>query len=93
VKVIYKPFALMFGVVGGVLAKKLFERVWGLFDRGDPPAPNVKQTSWSKVLAAAAVEGLTFKVTRAAVDRAGARCFERLTGVWPGPRESEPDSE
>jgi hypothetical protein len=91
VKLLYKPFGLIFGVLGGVLARKVFARLWGLFDREKPPAPNVRQTTWRKVLAAAAVEGLTFKLTRAAVDRAGARLFERLTGVWPGPRQSEPD--
>ena len=90
---LYKPFALNFGILGGVVAKKLFERVWSLFDRDEPPPANLRQTTWAKVLGAAAVEGLTFKVTRAAVDRGGARLFERLTGVWPGPRERESESE
>jgi hypothetical protein len=36
------------------------------------------------VLGAAIVEGVTFKVTRAAVDRAGAKGFDHLFGVWPG---------
>ena len=41
------------------------------------------------MLGAAAVEGIAFKTTRAAVDRAGARSFEHLTGFWPG--EKVPD--
>jgi hypothetical protein len=41
------------------------------------------------VLGAAVVEGVTFKVTRAAVDRAGAKGFAHLTGYWPG--EKQPD--
>ena len=35
---------------------------------------------------------MTFKVTRAAVDRAGAKGFAHVTGFWPGekaPDESE----
>jgi hypothetical protein len=32
---------------------------------------------------------VTFKVTRAAVDRAGAKGFAHLTGYWPGPKETE----
>jgi len=35
------------------------------------------------------VEGVTFKVTRAAVDRAGAKGFAHLTGYWPGPKEPD----
>jgi hypothetical protein len=93
VKLLYKPFAVVFGLLGGALAKRVFDGLWSLIDRDEPPAPNLRQTSWPKVLAAAAVEGLTFKVTRAAVDRGGARLFERLTGVWPGPREREADAD
>jgi hypothetical protein len=91
VKLLYKPFAVVFGLLGGLVAKRLFAALWGLVDREQPPAPTTRNTSWLKVLGAAAVEGLTFKVTRAAVDRAGARSFERLTGVWPGERAPEPD--
>ena len=43
------------------------------------------------MLGAAAVQGVTFKVTRAAVDRAGANGFAHLTGFWPG--EKAPDDE
>jgi len=82
---LYKPFSLVFGIVGGLLAKQLFAVVWSWIDKEDPPDANVRETTWPKVLGAAAVEGVTFNVTRAAVDRAGARGFERLTGVWPGP--------
>jgi hypothetical protein len=72
-----------------VLSKKLFEVVWGLFDQEEPPKPTTRDANWPKVLSAAAVQGITFKVTRAAVDRAGAKSFEHLTGVWPGEKEPE----
>jgi len=92
-KLLYKPFALVFGILGGFVARKLSSWLWSLIDREDPPSPDVRQTTWVKVLAAAAIEGLIFRVTRAAVDRAGASGFERLTGIWPGPREVETESE
>ena len=88
-KLIYKPFGIVFGIVAGMLSKKLFEAVWGVFDKEEPPKPTTLQTSWPKVLGAAAVQGVTFKVTRAAVDRAGATGYHHLTGVWPG--EKRPD--
>ena len=43
------------------------------------------------MLAAAAVEGIAFKTTRAAVDRYGAKGWYYLTGSWPGERVSDPD--
>ena len=72
-----------------MLSKKLFDVVWGMFDKEEPPKPTTKQADWPKVLGAAAVQGVTFKVTRAAVDRAGAKGFEHLTGVWPGEKDQE----
>ena len=90
-KLLYKPFGIFFGLVAGFLSKKLFDQIWSWIDDGDPPKPTTEQTSWSKVLAAAFVEGVTFKVTRAAVDRAGAASFNHLTGVWPGEKAPEPE--
>jgi Protein of unknown function (DUF4235) len=89
VKLLYKPFGIVAGIIAGLLSKKLFEQIWGLFDREEPPDATTRDATWPKVLGAAAVEGVTFKVTRAAVDRAGARSFERLTGIWPGEEEAE----
>lgn len=88
-KVIYKPFGIVLGILSGIVAKKLFNLVWGLFDKEEPPKPTTQETSWPKVLGAAVVQGATFKATRAVVDRAGARGFEHLTGVWPG--DKKPD--
>ena len=43
-----------------------------------------------KVVAAAALQGVVFKSTRAVVDRYGAKGFTYLTGVWPGDKRPEP---
>ena len=88
---IYKPFAIVLGLIAGFMGRKLFDQVWGLIDDEEPPKPNTQLATWPKVLAAAAVEGLTFRVTRAAVERAGASGFHSLTGSWPGEREPEPE--
>jgi hypothetical protein len=88
---IYKPFAIALGLLAGFISRKIFDQVWGLIDDEEPPKPNTQRASWPKVLAAAAVEGVTFRVTRAAVERAGASGFHSLTGTWPGEREPEPE--
>lgn len=88
-KLVYKPFGIVLGILAGLLSKKLFEAVWGIFDDQEPPKPTTQEADWTKVLAAAAVQGVTFKVTRAAVDRAGAKGFDHLFGVWPGEQRAE----
>ena len=86
---LYKPFGIVLGIIAGLLSRKLFEMVWGVFDEAEPPKPTTLESTWPKVLGAAAVQGITFKVTRAAVDRAGAKGFDHLFGVWPGERRQE----
>ena len=88
-KIVYKPFGIILGLIAGFVSKKLFNVVWGLFDKEEPPKPTTKERRWPKVIAAAAVQGVTFRVTRAAVDRVGAEGFEYFTGVWPGEKEQE----
>jgi uncharacterized protein DUF4235 len=88
-KLIYKPFGIVIGILAGFVSKKLFSAVWGIFDDAEPPKPTTQEADWPKVLAAAAVQGVTFKVTRAAVDRAGAKGFNYFTGIWPGDKRQE----
>jgi hypothetical protein len=84
-KLIYKPFGIVIGLLSGLVASKVFSAIWGIFDQEEPPKPTTRDTSWAKVIGAAAVQGVTFKVTRAVVDRSGATGFAFLTGAWPGP--------
>jgi len=88
-KLIYKPFGIVMGLLSGLVAKKVFSAVWGMFDDAEPPKATTRDANWPKVLAAAAVQGMTFKVMRATVDRAGAKGFNYLTGVWPGEKQQE----
>lgn len=89
-KLIYKPFGIVFGLLAGLLSKRLFDFVWSKIDEEEAPKATTRDVDAKKILAAAALQGVVFKATRAAVDRAGARGFEHLTGVWPGPHEQEP---
>lgn len=88
-KLIYRPFGIVIGLLSGLVASKIFSAVWGIFDKEKPPKPTTLETSWPKVIGAAAVQGVTFKVTRAVVDRGGAKAFNFLTGSWPGPKTTE----
>jgi hypothetical protein len=89
-KLIYKPFGVIFGILAGLVSKRLFDFIWARFDDEEPPKATTKEASMGKVVGAAALQGVVFKGTRAAVDRYGARGFYRLTGSWPGPKEQDP---
>jgi hypothetical protein len=83
-KIIYKPFAIVVGILAGVLSKKALARLWGAFTDEDPSDPDDRDASWSEVLVAAAIGGAVLKVVQALVRRGGALAFERATGFWPG---------
>ena len=92
-KLLYKPFGLMLGIIAGLIGKRVFESAWTKIDDQQPPEATTQETTWVKVLAAAALEGIIFKATRAAVDRYGAKGFYYLTGSWPGERRPPAEGE
>ena len=83
-KLIYKPFALVVGLLAGILSKKAFERIWTAFTDEDPSDPDDRDATWTEVLISAAASGVIIKVVQALVRRGGAVGFERATGFWPG---------
>ena len=90
---IYKPFGIILGILAGLLGKRIFNFVWTKIDDEDPPKPTTEETSWGKLLGAAAVQGVIFRLTRVVVDRYGAIGWSYLTGVWPGEKRPEPEDE
>jgi hypothetical protein len=91
VTLIYKPFGLALGILAGLLGKRVFDLVWTKIDDEEPPEATTQQTSWAKVLGAAAVQGVIFKTVRVVVDRYGAIGWHYLTGSWPGETRPDPD--
>ena len=84
-RLVYKPFSLVLGVLGGVAARAIFKRLWAeaAHEDGAPQATDAGK-GWGQVIAAGAVEGAVFGGVKAVIDRAGATGFDRLTGTWPG---------
>lgn len=89
-KLLYRPFGIVIGLIAGYLSKSVFNLVWAKIDDEEAPKATIRETSWPKVLIAAAVQGVVFQTVRAAVNRAGASGFEYLTGVWPGEHRPDP---
>jgi hypothetical protein len=81
---IYKPFGIIIGLLAGQVSKKIFDAIWAQFDDEEAPKPTTQEANWPKILAAAAMQGVVFKLVRAVVDRKTASGFAYLTGSWPG---------
>jgi len=84
-KALYTPLGILFSVLGGIVAGAIFKQIWKRV-AGEEDAPRARESEygWKEFLPAAAAQGAVFGVVKAAVDRGGARGFEKLTGVWPG---------
>lgn len=83
-RLLYKPLGFLVSVLGGILASWVFERVWRAVS-ADPEVPEAisSRHSTRQVLLAAALQGAIFGTVKAAVDRAGAKGFKRVTGTDP----------
>jgi hypothetical protein len=87
VKLLYKPFGIVFGLISGIAARKLFEALWARIDDRDPPEPTTENAGWPQVVGAAALKSATFSAVKAAGERSSAETFRYLFGVWPGDPE------
>jgi hypothetical protein len=80
-RILYKPIGWLVAGLGSMLAGAVFKRVW---PGGNEPDATDARKSWGEVVAGAIVHGAVFGAIKAAVDRAGATGFAKLTGAWPG---------
>jgi hypothetical protein len=89
-RLLYRPIGIVLGLAAGFLSKSVFNFIWSRIDDEEAPKPTIRDSSWPKVLIAAAVQGIVFQTVRAAVNRGGAEGFQYLTGVWPGEKTPDP---
>jgi hypothetical protein len=84
-KFAYRPIGLIGGVLAGVVSGAVFKQIWkAVANEDDAPGALQSEYSMKEVVLAAAIQGAIFAATKAAIDRAGAQGFSRLTGSWPG---------
>ena len=84
-KLLNKAVGMAVSVLGGMLARALFKRLWKtVTGEEDAPKPTDARRGWGEILLAAALQGAIFAVVQAALDRGTAEGTSKLTGVWPG---------
>jgi Protein of unknown function (DUF4235) len=80
----YKPIGLILGMVGGLLAGKVFGVIWKKISNEDEtPQPLSEDYSTREVLIAAALQGAIFALIKTALDRYGMRGFRKFLELPP----------
>ena len=80
-KIFYRLLSLLVSVLGGIVAGAVFKKVWAMVsDEEEAPEATSPEYSTKEVLVAAVVHGAVFAGVKAAVDRAGAKGFKKITG-------------
>jgi len=81
----YRPIGLAGGLLAGLISGAIFKQIWKqVRDEDDAPSALQSEYRMREVIIAAAIQGAIFAATKAAIDRAGARVWTRMTGSWPG---------
>ena len=84
-KLAYRPVGLVTSLAAGAIASAVFKQIWKrVADAEDAPQALESEYPMRQVVLAAALQGAIFAATKAAIERAGARTFTKLTGTWPG---------
>jgi Protein of unknown function (DUF4235) len=91
-KLMFMPVRLVSGMVAGVVAARVFDRIWSLFDKQGVPDPQNREIPKVKLLAALVLEGAIFRALRGLADHGSRVAFSRVTGRWPGEERPEPDA-
>jgi hypothetical protein len=85
VKLAYLPFQKVFGIVVGRVSKRAFAATWKHVDGGEkPPAPLQEDASLAKAVGGAALQAASRSAGKVIAERASARTFRHLFGIWPG---------
>ncbi|MGO9752025.1 MAG: DUF4235 domain-containing protein [Solirubrobacteraceae bacterium] len=91
---LYKPFAIVAGIVGSLLGKRAFKAIWARIDDSpSPPPPRTGEAGLIEVASGAALQAATVAAIAATVDRLMARAFHHLFGVWPEKSRADGDDQ
>lgn len=88
-KILFAPIGIIAGLLAGIAAQKLFERLWAVFDDEEAPAPDQREVAIPKLVIALLVEGAIFRLVKGITDHGVRSGVNRFTGRWPGEERAE----
>jgi hypothetical protein len=91
-KLLFRPFAIIAGVIAARLGRKAFEALWARIDDAPVPKAEIEEVPLGKVVGAHALEAATMAGVAVAVDRGALRVFQHQTRFWAGPKTVEEEA-
>ena len=85
----FTPIGLVIGLAAGQVAKKIFDKVWGIVQDEEAPRPKHREVPFATLILALLVEGAIARVVRGMVDHGTRHGWAQLTGAWPGEERPE----
>ncbi|MGH2889600.1 MAG: DUF4235 domain-containing protein [Solirubrobacteraceae bacterium] len=82
-RLLYKPFAIVAGLISARIGRALFRALWSRVDERPPPRPGDGTASATKTVGGEALKASIMAAAAAAVDRAFASAFHHIIGIWP----------
>jgi hypothetical protein len=92
-RLLYKPLAIIAGLISARIGRSVFRSLWSKIDHEPPPIPGSGEGSVAKVVGAQALQAGVMAGTAAAVDRGFATVFHHLIGIWPKKPPKPPEDE
>ena len=86
---LFTPIGLVVGLAAGQVAKKIFDKVWGIVKDEEAPRPKHREVPVLTMVLALLVEGAIARVVRGMVDHGTRHGWAQLTGAWPGDERPE----
>jgi len=88
-KLIFRPVSIAAGLLAGLVGEKLFQGLWKVVDKQEPPKPEERPVAIGMLAVALAMEGALFRLVKGLAEHGSRHAFARLTGSWPGERPAE----
>lgn len=82
-KLLYKPFSIIAGLLGARVGHEVFKTVWERLSDSPKQPPSAARQSLARVAGAAALEAALIAGSQAASRQLAARAFHQLVGAWP----------
>jgi hypothetical protein len=88
---IFTPLGIALGLAAGSASKKIFDKLWSLFDEEEAPHPKHRQIAFAKLIPALVLQGAIFRLVRGLTDHGSRHVWRRVIGAWPGDERPDPE--
>jgi hypothetical protein len=87
----FTPISVLAGLLAGIIANKIFVKIWGQIIDEEPPDPKHREINGYQLVGSLVLQGAMTKLVKGGVDHGLRHAFARSTGSWPG--EERPETE